>query len=348
MKFALIHDNMAISSYYINNDTAYAFKCNTFNGHTAESDKPYVFHHAVSPQCYIAMQNLPFLFDEGYYLNWAEWDELPDLDLDLIFFGNEKNWNPDGSIRRSEVTTNNLKKKYPNAIILNWIKELSNGNQIQNMNRIEELKYGDGIITSGLSKEFQNLDIFNYIRDVIDKKLYFIPQPVNTEYLFDNFYSNKKEECLYAYIPNPYERRGNTYDFVNYLSKKYKIPVKYKPLDEGQKFDYLSQKEFIDLWSSCSFHFNLDPLKQQPGNQIMQVACTGTINIGGENESHHILYPETATCDERILEQKFVEYLEDYNKRFQSIQYAWIKVNEVYGFKTIKQHINNIIGDINK
>ena len=341
MKFALIHDNMAISSYYIKDDTAYAFKGNTFNDHRAEKDKPYVYHHAVSPQCYIAMQNLPFLFEEGYYLNWHEWKELPTLDLELIFFGCEKNWNPDGTIRRNDVSVKILRNKYPNAKILGWVKELSVGNETQNLKRLEELNHCDGVVTSGVS-EFKYLDVFKDFKKVVDKQFHFVPQPVNTEYLFNNFYSNEKEECLFIYAPNPIPRRANTFSFVSHLSNKYNIPMEYKELKENQKYDYLSQKEFIELWSKYSFHFNLDPFDIQPGNQCMQVACTGTINIGGMNESHNILFPDTATCDVVLLENKFVEYLNDYELRSKAIEYAWNKVNEVFSFDVVREQIKNI------
>jgi hypothetical protein len=54
------------------------------------------------------------------------------------------------------------------------------------------------------------------------------------------------------------------------------------------------------------------------------------------------MYPDTATCDEKILEEKFVEYLNDDNKRFEAIQYAWGKLNEIYSFKSVKSQIEEI------
>ena len=52
MKFALMMDDCAIESYYIKDGKAYDY-----------NDKPFIYHHAVSPECMIAMQNLPYLFD---------------------------------------------------------------------------------------------------------------------------------------------------------------------------------------------------------------------------------------------------------------------------------------------
>ena len=160
MRFALMHDNMAISSYYIKDKTAYAFKNGMFNGYKAEMDKPYVYHHSISAQCYIAMQNLPFLYNEdGCYLNLAEWNTLPDTNFDLIFYGCEKNWNEDGSIKRKSVSAKEIKNKYSNAKVLGWIKELHVGNHIQSLKRVEELNSFDGVITSGASS-FKKLLFF--------------------------------------------------------------------------------------------------------------------------------------------------------------------------------------------
>ena len=139
--------------------------------------------------------------------------------------------------------------------------------------------------------------------------------PGNVDYLYDNFYGDK-ELSIWAYLPNPIERRSNTYEFSKYIGEKYNIPIRYKPLNPGQKFDYMSQEEFITNWSSCAFHFNLDPIDYFPGNQCPVVAATGTINIGGVNDYHHILFPETATCDLTILENKVNEYINDKEKYF--------------------------------
>ena len=101
-------------------------------------------------------------------------------------------------------------------------------------------------------------------------------------------------------------------------------------------------KEFVELWSPSLFHFNLDPMDCQPGQQGLQVAAVGSINIGGLNESHQVLFPETATCDEKILEEKIVEYLENEEKQFETIQYAWTKLNELFHPKLLKKQIEGI------
>ena len=154
-------------------------------------------------------------------------------------------------------------------------------------------------------------------------------------------------KSIYSYLPNPVHRRVDTYDFANYIGKKYNIPVKFKSLQSNQKFDYLPLKQFVELWSSSSFHFNLDPSLAHPGQQCIQVANAGTVNIGGLNESHQILFPETATCDKKILEEKFVEYLNDLDKRFEVMEYAWNKLNEVYGYNVVEKQLLEIMENQN-
>ena len=103
--------------------------------------------------------------------------------------------------------------------------------------------------------------------------------------------------------------------------------------------------DFTNLWSPCLWHFNLDPSNLQQGAHIVAVANVGCINIGGVNESHHILFPETATCDEKILEEKFERYFNDEDKRFEVINYAWEKLNECYSVDLVKNQLLEMLGD---
>ena len=98
----------------------------------------------------------------------------------------------------------------------------------------------------------------------------------------------------------------------------------------------MSSHDFVSLWSPHLYHFNLDNMETQPGQQCKQVASVGSINVGGVNDSHKFLYPETATCDPNKLEEVLVKYFEDENARFEAIKYAWEQVNELCGFNTVR------------
>ena len=73
-------------------------------------------------------------------------------------------------------------------------------------------------------------------------------------------------------------------------------------------------------------------------------ASVGSIHIGGVNESHEILYPNSATCDEKILEELMDEYVSDEVKRFQLLNMLGIKVNEEFSFKKVRKQIEELYG----
>ena len=327
MKVGLFWDSaININSYYVKNGVAYDYSKN----------EPYIYHHSMSPECYPATHNLQFLWESGHFLNLSEWVDkdidFPDLDLDVIFYACERqglddeNWD-DYSVER-------LKRRYPNTKIIGYIKEVYVREGREN-NRINFFKECDGIHGEAYSYH-KTLDEYLKLEKLTGHKINWHPQPLNIDYYYDKFYSDEKINGIYAYLPNPIHRRGRTYEFAEYISNKYDLSVYYKPLERGQKFDYISQSDFVKMWSPYLYHFNLDPIKIHPGGQCMQVASVGSINIGGLNEAHHYLYPETATCDEKILEDRIVEYLNNPEKRFQVIQNAWNKLNEIHSFNNIK------------
>ena len=319
-----------LSSYYVKDGRGY----NYF------TDEPYIYHHSVSSYCYPATHNFTFLWNNGRFLNLSEWDELPDLDLDVIFYANERSGLEDEYYDRYCV--DRIKNKYKNAKVVGYLKEVY-VKEHRFENRIKFLNECD-FIHAEAADRMKTLDEFLKIEKITGKKINFTNQPINTEFFFDNFYSNEKENSIYAYLPNPMHRRGTTYEFAKRMSDKFELPIKFKSLNPGQKFDYLSMRDFIELWSPSLYHFNLDPIDIHPGGQCIQVACVGSINIGGMNEAHSILYPDSATCDEKSLEKLMDLYINDEYARFDAIQYAWNKVNENFSFKKVKSQIKELYG----
>jgi len=336
MKFALIQDivgNGGISSFRVMDGKAYIFDTNKLY-------TPKFTPAGLNENCFLSTFNYPFLFNNSHFIEWSEFkDNLPDLDLELIFLVIERTLN-----RKEEfpwVKVNNIRKKYPNAKIVGYIKEIWMGEpydyeDARHKARIDFLNSCDSVITNRPElKEFQQL------ADNVDKPFNFVTQPHNIDYFYENFGGNK-DLAIWEYLPCQMQRRNNTNEFVEYLSKKYNIPVKRKTLLPNQDFNHLSIIDFIKQWSSCLFHFNLDPVDYFPGNQITQVVSTGTINMGGVNDNHHLLCPETATCDTKILEQRFVEYLEDEDKRNEIRQKSWERLHKYFSFDAVRLQIKNI------
>ena len=81
MNFALIIDAIgddSIKSYYVKNNK-------TFN---LDDDKPSSYTHSINNECCISTYNYPWLFEEGYFLNWSDFKyDLPDIDLEASNFG---------------------------------------------------------------------------------------------------------------------------------------------------------------------------------------------------------------------------------------------------------------------
>jgi hypothetical protein len=332
MRIALVWDSaINIKSYYVNNGTAYDF----------ETNQPYMYHHTVSPECFCSTHNFTFLWNDGYFLNLNEWVDadvdFPDLDLDVIFYACERNGLEDGEYNSYNVQR--LRKKYPNAKIVGYLKEV-HVKESRFDNRIKFLKECD-YIHAEATTTMKTLPEFLRIEELVEKKLQFTNQPLNIDYLFKHFYSTEKIKGIYAYIPNPQYRHGRTYEFAKYIGDKYNVPVFYKTQIDSLS---LSQLDFIKLWSQYLFHFNLDPASIHPGGQCCQVANVGSINFGGMNESHSILFPGTSGIDEDKLEIKFAEILNNIDKQFEIIQYAYNKLNEIYSFNTVKHQIKQLYG----
>ncbi len=335
MKLAYIYDCSTQNSYYVKNQTSYDFIEN----------KPYIHQHSITPSLHVTGWNFPFLWGDGCFLNLEEWVDridFPDEDFDMILYSNERLGLDDDNYTKYSVQR--LRDRYPNAKIVAYLKEVElsvHNREERSKNRVHFLKSCDGIVAHGVDS-MKGLKDYTDMEELIGKKIHYVSHPVNINLYYDTFYSSKKQESIFAYLPNPIHRRAETYDFANYIGEKYNIPVRYKKLEINQKFDYLSLKEFVELWSPSSFQFNLDPSSTHPGQQAIQTANVGSINIGGLNESHHLLFPETATCDKKILEERFEEYLKDVDKRFQVIEYAWEKLNEHYSFKVIKKQLTDL------
>ena len=336
MKLAYVVDACAQDSFYVKDGVAYDFVNN----------KPYAHNRSINPSLTISSWNFPFLFGDGCFLNLFEWVtkdlDFPDYDLDIILYGCERAGLDNET--KHLYSVDRLRKKYPNAKIVGWAKEQElsvHNREVRYQNWMSFFKECDTTSAHGITT-MKELTQWRQIENDCGRKFNFISCPININPYYDLFYSDHKEESLYAYLPNPMHRRGETYKFVSYLSEKYNIPSKFKPLGQNQKFDHIEQFDFIKLWSPSIFHFNLDPAVEHPGHQTIQVANVGSINIGGKNESHFLLYPETATCDLDILENKFVEYLNDVDKRFEVISYAWENLNKYYSFEVVREQIKEL------
>ena len=53
-------------------------------------------------------------------------------------------------------------------------------------------------------------------------------------------------------------------------------------------------------------------------------------------------YNDKYINEEKILEDKVVEYLNNTEKRFEVIEYAWNQLNKLYGFKVVRKQLEEL------
>jgi hypothetical protein len=202
MNFALIVDSCKVGSYVVRDGKAYKF---------TDPETPFQFHHSINNECFMGFWGYPFVFG-GCFLNWQEWKELPELDLDVIFVSIEK--------RFGECTIEQLRGKYPNAKIYGYIKETWNWEHAW-QNRLHVFNQCDEVITI-----IEDTNLFPRLINNCTRNISYLPQPVNLDYLYDNFYNEDRTESIFAYdITWNQSRRGNTLKFAQYLANKYNIEL---------------------------------------------------------------------------------------------------------------------------
>ena len=343
MKIAEVWDFTAyLESFYIKDGKATSFKTN----------KSYSYRNSVSPECFLQGPVYPHLWEGSYFLNLEEYGGVPpyDSDVDLVLYVNERV----GLMNEyyDKYSVESIRKQFPNAVIVGQVKEVpptfNSGDVYSDIprrqvrperpeNRIRFFNDCDFVnVPTTPDGVYAKDEYFVELQKHLNKEITFTPGPTNVDYVFDKYYSNEKNKSIFYYTPHQHERRGDTQRFSEYLGKKYGLEVFNKNLYHDKPFDYLSSHEFISLWSPHLFHVNIDPQNSYPGQQCRQVAAVGSINIGGENDSHHRLYPNSSGCDLKILEEIFELYLKDESKRFEAIEYAYNKVNELFGFSTVR------------
>ena len=168
MKFAMLVDGCVQRSYYVKDKKSYKF----------DTDEPYSHHHSIGNECHLGIWGWPFLFD-GYFLNWTEFEELPTLDLDVIMVAIEKN--PD------KYNTGMLRKKYPNATIVSFVKEdywtVSNVEQ-----RINFFKECDVITFPwNIDKDENGILGLENLNRLCERKVHYVPQPHDIDFLYDKY-----------------------------------------------------------------------------------------------------------------------------------------------------------------
>ena len=338
-KFAWIVDATSVESWYVQNDEAITLKDDTpFINPTFSSDSK-------DGGSFLFNWQFPFMFEEGYFLNWCEHlddeKELPDVDFDIIFVSIRKKY--------EMCTVEKLRKKYPNAKIAGYIKELwQPGQEFLTfeyplyLKQIEFLKQCDSVLLYNME-----MGVFRHMQEQVGTEFSIVNMPIDVDYFYKNFYKQERELSLFCYLPPIHNRRSNTEQFSRYISEKYNIKYidrdveAYRTQSQANPNEF-KLRDFINKWSSGVFHINLDPDCNMPGSQAMQCAALGVINIGGLNCSHRLLWPETSTNDINILESRIRDYIQNPMAINNAVDYAYKTVRKYHDTESVIEQIKNI------
>lgn len=300
-KLALIVDKAKRESYEIRDGKSYLLGSTT----------PYSFQHSINNECHIGFWSYPKLFGDGYFIKVDE-SPLPALELDVIILALES--------QKWKEYLAKVRKAYPNAKIVGTIKELSSyKNEF-----LESCEY-IGLQYSNVA----NILGAGYTRG--RNKLFWLPQPVDIEFLRSRYITERKEVKLFCYEHHAPSRRGRTREFCRYMAEKHHMQVITATTTGDNQTQWAS---FIDAWKDCLFHVNLDP-EYQFGQQATQCAALQTINIGGLNDSHFKLFPKTATNDFDRLESELLKLTYDSEYLIETMQYAYSTADKLYSISAV-------------
>ena len=320
MNFALIIDGCVQRSYYVKDKKSYKFG----------TDEPYSHHHSIGNECHLGLWGWPFVFD-GCFLNWTEFDELPTLDLDLIIVAIEK---------RFEYNVDMLRKKYPNAIIMSFVKEAYWTNFTMQQ-RVDFFKACD-YITFPWKSEYQTSDgtlSIKTLTDACGKVVHYVPQPNDINFLYDRYYNSHRSMQILDY-KSPGHPGQDSKTFTEYISEKYQIPmIKHMVKYQGPK--HKQWEEFLAGISDSLYCFNLD--SKSGGSMQVQCAALGILSVGGEMDSSKLLFPKLATNDLEKLEEAFLNVHNNEEQRNEVMRTAFDKANEHYSHESVHQRILSII-----
>ncbi len=316
MKFAMIVDGCVQRSYFVQDKKSYRLKSNNLD--------PYGHHHSINNECHLGIWGWPFVFGDGYFINWTEWDELPKLDLDIVMVAIEKH--------PERYNVSMLRKAYPNAIIISFVKEATWIN-VTPQQRLEFFNQCDRVTFPWNVKS----DI-DELESILNKKVHYIPQPHDISFLYDYFYEEDRNAIILDYKAP--ERIANN-SIISDISNKHSLPwkkhvVKYKGPDHKQ------WQEFLNGIKDCAFCFNLDD-SPYGGSMGVQCAALGIVNFGGIQDSHEILWPDLATNDENILKKKFEQIINNPVLHNTYVENAFERAQSIYSHAAVKDQLLKII-----
>jgi len=321
MNFAMIIDGCLQTSYYVKDKKSYKFN----------TDEPYQHHHSIGNECHLGLWGYPFLFD-GYFLNWTEFEELPTLDLDLILVAIEK--------KPNLYNVSMLRQKYPNATIVGFVKE-SHWIHSSIEQRISFFKDCD-FVTYPWNIKYDiegGINGIGTLSEACGKKVSYLPYPHDIEYLYKKYYTQYRDKKILAYKAT--DDRGQSTNFTSKMGEKYGFDV-YQHIVKWTGPGHQQWEEFLSGINSAMYCFNLSD-RVYGGTMGVQCAALGILNVGGIEDSHKLLWSDTYTNEETILEHEFLYTIVNQSRYNDVIENAYNKAIGNYSHDAVRKRLLGIV-----
>ena len=157
-----------------------------------------------------------------------------------------------------ECTVEKVRKKYPNAKIAGYIKELWQPGQNSftfdypgYLRHIEFLKQCDAVVLYNME-----MGVFRDMQNKVGTEFSIVTMPIDVDYFYKSFYKQERELSLFCYLPPIHNRRSNTEQFSRYIgSCPHRIPLLLA--DRVRVFNAVLREGCQSLWqglhrNSCS------------------------------------------------------------------------------------------------
>ena len=327
MNFAMMMDGCAQRSYFVKDKKAYKLK--------SDNLEPYVHYHSISNECGLGIWGWPFLFN-GYMINLTEWDELPTLDLDVIMVALEK--------KLDMYNVDMLRRQYPNAMIVSFVKEDYWINcTIQQ--RVDFFKSCDVITfpwNIDRDRDPNGILGLENMTEMCGRDVHYIPQPHDINFLYDRYFEPNRNIQILNYRPTQDNRISSDGDYIEYIGNKYNVKVIKHLVKNKDPHKDNTWEQFLSGIKDSLYCFNT--AKEKVGGSMgVQCAALGILNFGGIQDSHEILFSETATNDLVKLEDIFQKIHNDNELRESIIKKAFDKALENYSHDSVKKRFIDVI-----
>lgn len=286
------------------------------NGQAFREELPYSPPGSIGNSIFRNIWNIPLATD-GWFVNFNFNKELPDVDFDLILMVCEQS--------QSGRFVKTIRKRYPNAMLVGYVKETHPDVPPKNWHRVESLFR----LCDKIAMPYIDDTLVRY-SEKFGKPVFSLNYPYNIEGIYNLFPRKSSSNRLLVACNSWNPKRG--YEECLLFAKKIATEMNLTIVENDGQFSW---KEWLKQITSCSFCLNMDKLPKL-GQVPIECAIIGTPHVGGIADAAKSLWPESATNDTELLRNLII------NKQF-NVAFAKEKVEERHSFHSFRHSIGKLL-----